>query len=448
MSKKNLRRPLAAILVAATVAAALATGFVPAGSAQQGAAQKAASVNPKTAAIREATAEVLQEASEIRQLKVLRPVESGAQSRADIEQMLVRNLEENTTPEEMRASELALKKFGLAPADFQLRPFIISLLTEQVAGYYDPKTRHFWLADWIDLDGQKPVMAHELGHALQDQHFNLRRFEDWPRHDSDAELAAHSLVEGDATVLMMHYVRRSPLRALAMLKSMASSGTSTVQFDKAPRALRETLIFPYEQGASWAAHVYDRGGWELISKAYTQLPKSTEQILHPEKYFKAELPVEVAMLPDVSSSLGKGWKAADHDVNGEWGYYLILDQYLNSKDESRRAAAGWGGDRYVLYTGPASGDVMVAHSSVWDTEADAVEFYDAYVKRTLLRYPSARKWTPAEGFAGAAWTTPEGNVVMERRGARILVAEGVPDTGAAYEAFKALWKNPEGATRK
>ncbi|HEX5706567.1 MAG TPA: hypothetical protein VFX96_04695 [Pyrinomonadaceae bacterium] len=445
MSKKNLPPRFSTFLAVAGVAFALVAGVVPVGSAQQGAAQPAA-VNPKTAAIREATAEVLKEASEIRQLKVLRAVESGAQTRAEIEQMLVRNLNENTTPEEMRASELALKKFGLAPADFSLRPFIISLLTEQVAGYYDPKSQRFYLADWIDLDGQKPVMAHELGHALQDQHFNLRRFEDWPKHDSDAELAAHALVEGDATVLMMHYVRRSPLRALAMLRSMTTSGASTEQLDKAPRALRETLVFPYEQGAMWAAHVYARGGWPLISKSFTELPKSTEQIIHPEKYFAGESPVAVVAPADVTSKLGKGWKRADHDVNGEWGYYLILDQYLNAKDESRRAAAGWGGDRYVLYTGPTGADVMVAHTSVWDTEQDAVEFYDAYLKRTALRYPDAKKWMPAN-WRGAAWTTSEGSVLVERRGARVLVAEGVPASNA-LDLFNALWKNPAVAKRK
>src|SRR5215216_861594 len=207
---------------------------------------KPAAVNPKTAAVREATAEVLRETSDLRKLPVLRQVRSGAQSRSEIEQMLVRSLNESATPEEMSASEATLKKLGLVPADFQLRPFIIKLLTEQVAGYYDPKTQEFNLADWIDLDGQRPVMAHELTHALQDQHFNLRRFEDWPRHDSDAEMAAHALVEGDASFLMMQYVAREPARQLAFLKSMMSGGaTASEKIDKAPRVLREQMLFPY-----------------------------------------------------------------------------------------------------------------------------------------------------------------------------------------------------------
>jgi hypothetical protein len=220
-------------------------------------------------AVREATVEVLQETSELRKLSILRPVRSGAQSRAEIEQMLIRNLNQSASAEEMHASELVLKKLGLAPADFQLRPFIIKLLAEQVAGYYEPKTQEFYLADWIDIDGQKPVMAHELTHALQDQHFNLRRFEKWPKHDSDAELAAHSLVEGDASFLMMQYIVRNPARQLAFMKSMgATAASATEQIDKAPRVLRETLLFPYYQGMAWVAGVYKQGGWEAVSAAY------------------------------------------------------------------------------------------------------------------------------------------------------------------------------------
>ncbi|HEY6122697.1 MAG TPA: hypothetical protein VIV66_22275, partial [Pyrinomonadaceae bacterium] len=117
------------------------------------------------------TIAVLKETSEIRELSILHPVKSGAQSRTEIEHMVVRNLEEQTTPAEMHGTEVLLKKLGLVPADFQYRPFIINLLTEQVAGYYDPKAQQFYLADWIELEGQKPVMAHELTHALQDQHF-------------------------------------------------------------------------------------------------------------------------------------------------------------------------------------------------------------------------------------------------------------------------------------
>ncbi|HEX8284720.1 MAG TPA: hypothetical protein VF588_15260 [Pyrinomonadaceae bacterium] len=422
---------LAAALVAAVVGAA---AVAPAVTAQRA---RPAAVNPKTAAVREATAEVLAETSQLRKLPVLRQVRSGAQSRAEIEQMLVRNLNQSATPEEMAASEATLKKLGLVPADFQLRPFIIKLLTEQVAGYYDPKTQEFYLADWIDLEGQKPVMAHELVHALQDQHFNLRRFEDWPKHDSDAELAAHSLVEGDASFLMMQYVSQSPARQLAFLKAMMAGGSgSSDQIERAPRVLRETLLFPYLQGTSFVTQVYKRGGWEAVTAAYKTLPQSTEQVLHADKFHAGEAPQKVA-LRDVSASLGKGWRMADHDVEGEWGLYLLLDEFLQSADASKRAAEGWGGDRYALFLGPnRAADVVVAHKTAWDTEADAREFFDSYVRRTTKRY-GVEPFEVAES-GRHVWKTKEGVAAVELIGSAVVIVEGVPDGVDAKSLLRLL----------
>jgi hypothetical protein len=412
-------------LALALAASALALSLAPAGAAQRAATRRVPkAVNPKTAAVREATAEVLKETSELRKLPVLRQVRSDAQSRADIEQMLVRNLNRSTTPEELRMSDLELKKLGLVPPDFELRSFMIKLLTEQVAGYYDPRTGEFHLADWIDLDGQKPVMAHELTHALQDQHFNLRRFENWPKHDSDAELAAHALIEGDAMVAMTQYVLRSPLRQLAMLKSMLLGGGSTEVYNSAPRVLRESLVFPYVQGSAWAGEVYRRGGWEMVSASYKQLPQSTEQILHPEKYFAREAPTKLAV-KDISAALGKGWRLGDHDVNGEWGYYLVLDEFLQSKADSQKAADGWGGDRYSLYTGPRPTDILLAQKTVWDTEQDAREFFDAYARRTSKRY-GAEPSEPSDP-ARRTWATKEGGVLIQLSGKSVTILEGVPE---------------------
>lgn len=437
----------------------------------------------RNASIVEATDAVLKETSEIRELAILRPVKSGAESRADIERMLIRNLDKQTTPAEMHATELSLRKFGLVPANFQYRPFIIKLLTEQVAGYYDTRAQQFHLADWLDLEGQKPVMAHELTHALQDQHFNLRRFEKWPDGDGDAELAAHALIEGDATLAMTFYMVKNPMLALAFRKSLGAGGISTEQYDQAPRAIRETLIFPYLKGAEWATQVYKRGGWKAITKAYTTLPLSSEQILHPEKYFSYELPVKIT-LPDLTGLLngskqqkvnstqqlanrgqqrrpsgrqvGKrrrpppkppiptAWRLIDSDVNGEWSYYLLLDQFLSSITESKRAAAGWGGDRYDVYEGP-KGQVFLAQLTAWDTENDAHEFYDAYVKRTKERYKdgkpvgvSGAESTRSEAQNLSVWATSEGVAVVQLRGSRVVVLEGIPQ-GVDYHALlKAL----------
>jgi hypothetical protein len=465
MSKRIF--PLLALALAFGVAAA---ALVANRSAQARSSQRAsvATTSARNAAIVAATAEVLQETSEIRELSILRPVKSGAQSKEAIEQMLIRNLNEQVTPAEMRATELSLRKFGLAPRDFRFRQFFIKLLTEQVAGYYDPKLQRFHLADWLEVEGQKPVMSHELTHALQDQHFNLRRFEKWPHGDSDAQLAAHALIEGDATLAMTIYMAKNPLVALAFSRSILS-GTPTEQFDQAPRAMRELLIFPYLQGSAWATQLFKKGGWAMVSGAFTKLPLSTEQILHVEKYFNYERPVKI-VLPDLTPLLNggtagvprarsartasrgssvkqqsnpSGWRFVDSDVNGEWNYYLILDQFLKTPQESKRAAAGWAGDRYAIYEGP-NDQVLLAQLSAWDTESDAREFFDAYVKRTMLRYADAKESetqnSKQETRDEYSWQTGEGAVTVELRGSRVLILEGVPDRVSADGLRETLWR--------
>jgi len=443
----------------------------PTGSSQQ--SPQANTTSARNAALIAATSEVLKETSELRQLAILRPVQSSTQSRLEIERMLIKNLDEETTPAQMHAAEVTLERLGLAPPDFHYRALMLRVLTEQVAGYYDPKSGEFHLADWIDLDGQRPVMAHELTHALQDQHFNLRRFERWPKGDSDAELATHSLIEGDAMLAMSIYVANNPLRALAFLKSLGTTGMSSQELDKAPRALRETLLFSYQEGINWTRNLYKQGGWDRVSKAFTELPQSTEQILHPEKYFDHEAPVKIR-LSDMTGLLNKlaheaarealpastggssaqaTWKRLDYDVEGEWGFYLILDEFLKSPAESHRAAAGWGGDRFAVYEGP-TGEVLFVSLSTWDTENDAREFFDAYVRRTGLRYPTATQaddpQTPSleiETGNRKLFRTSAGTVSIELRGARVVVVEGLPDYLASKDLLRAVWQSGESSRK-
>jgi hypothetical protein len=481
----------------------------PASSSQQ--SPQANSTSARSAAMIAATSEVLKETSEIRQLAILRPVQSSTQSRAEIERMLTKSLDEETTPGQMHATEVTLKRLGLAPPDFQFRAFMLRILTEQVAGYYDPKTGEFHLADWIDLDGQRPVMAHELTHALQDQHFNLRRFNHWPKGDSDAELAAHALIEGDASLAMTLYVTNNPLRALAFLKSFEKTNVASPELDKAPRALRENLLFAYLEGIKWTTTLYKQGGWARVSRAFAELPQSTEQIMHPDKYFAHEAPVKVT-LPDITdllnsgtaqssevkgrrseasrfagsadvpsapsakrepsvgasrtpevgatdlrsvslasaggSSTQVGWKRIDYDVEGEWAFYLLLDEFLKSPTESRRAAAGWGGDRFAVYEGP-KGEALFCSLSTWDTENDAREFFDAYAKRTGLRYPSATqldltelqsRTSELETRYRKSFLTSAGRVMIELRGNRVAVLEGLPDRTDPGALLRTLWQ--------
>ncbi len=437
MSKQNTR---VVALSAMLVMTALAADYVASAGAPSPQNAGAATSTTRNAAIVATTVAVLKETSEIRELPVIRPVKSGAQTRSEIERMIVRNLDEQTTPAEMFATESGLKKLGLVPAEFRYRDFVIKLLTEQVAGYYDTKTQQFYLADWIELEGQKPVMAHELTHALQDQHFNLHRFENWPKGDSDAELAAHALIEGDAMLAMTLYMARNPLVALAFVRSLGSNTNSSEQLKQAPRALRESLVFPYEQGAEWATRVYKRGGWAAVSESFKNLPQSSEQILHPEKYLEHEAPVKVS-IPELRATLGTGWKRLDYDVNGEWSYYLILDQFLANTVESKRASAGWSGDRYLLYQGPRTGDFLMVQLTVWDTPEDAREFFDAYATRTGKRYPDATLEATDE-TTRKSWHTAEGRVMQEIRENRVLILEGVPGNVNLRTLTSTVWNQP------
>jgi len=428
MSKK-----ISAALALLSLFFLLASSFLPLGHAQT------AGVSPaRNAAIVSTTAAILKETSQLRQLAILKEVKSGAQSRDDIQRMVIKNLDADTTPAEMHASEVLLKAFGLAPKEFGYRAFLIKLLTEQVAGYYDPKAQQFYLADWIELEGQKPVMAHELTHALQDQHFNLKRFQKWPKGDSDAELAAHALIEGDATLAMTHYMAKNPMIALAFLRSLGDAETVSKEFKQAPRALRESLLFPYEEGSQWATRLYNRGGWELVSEAFTKLPQSTEQILHADKYFAYEAPQKIA-LPEFAAVLGPSWKRIDNDVNGEWGCYLVLDEFLNDAVESKKAAAGWGGDRFELYETGKPDEIFVAQLTAWDTPNDAREFFDAYAKRTSRRYAQEAQST-TENVDRMDWETPTGRVSIQLRGSRVAIVEGVPANANVNTLFKMIWQ--------
>ncbi|HKG47419.1 MAG TPA: hypothetical protein VKB02_11865 [Pyrinomonadaceae bacterium] len=410
----------------------LGTGiFLPKGQAQTGAA-----TNSPHASLVATTAAVLKETSEVRELSILKAVKSGAQSRAQIERMIIKNLDAETTPAEMHAAEVVLRVFGLAPKEFAFRSFLIKLLTEQVAGYYDPKAQQFFLADWIELEGQKPVMAHELTHALQDQHFNLKRFENWPKGDSDAELAAHALIEGDATLAMTLYMAKNPLVALAFIRSLGAQEAATEQFKQAPRALRESLLFPYEEGSAWATQLYKRGGWELVSHAFSKLPQSSEQILHAEKYFSYEAPQKLT-LPDFKSVLGPAWKRIEYDVNGEWGCLLILGEFLDAA-EAKQASAGWGGDRFALYETDKGDEFFVVQLTAWDTPLDAREFFDAYAKRVSKRYPDAKESKATDDRI--EWQTSSGGVALELHGSRVAIVEGVPASKDTDKLLSSIWQ--------
>lgn len=433
--------------------AALALALVLMAGPGAGAHQGAASIKKADAAALNATDEILKTVSRLRELTVKHMVKAGFKSKDEIEASVVRDLDANTPPEEFDATQKTLVKLGLVRKDFRLRDFIVRLLREQVAGYYEPKTKEFYLAAWLPLSDQKKVIAHELVHALQDQHFNLRRFERWPKGDSDAELALHALVEGEATLVMIQYdfeqqgmrldmTKIGPLTDRLLEADTSEDDPKYPVLSSAPNVMRENLQFPYVYGTGFAQAVLKDLSWQGLDRAYDSLPTSTEQIMHPERFLARDNPVKIE-LPDLAASFGQDWKQSAADVNGEFGYQVILSEFI-PKPAARQAATGWGGDRYALYENKANGAAALVEYTTWDSAIEAKEFFDAYAERTEKRYKVGR---PADATQGPrVYETTEGLASIELRDKDVLIVEGAQARDQLARVSARAWQSKK-ATR-
>ncbi|HTG17343.1 MAG TPA: hypothetical protein VK747_18980 [Blastocatellia bacterium] len=403
---------------------------------------------PDAAAALSATEEILKTVSRLRALDIKHSVKSGFKTKDEIEQSVIHDLDEKTPAGEFEATQKTLVKLGLISREFRLRDYVVQLLREQVAGYYEPKTREFYLAAWLPLADQKRVIAHELVHALQDQHFDLKRFDDWRKGDSDAELAAHALVEGEATLVMIEYdfdqqglqLDVAKLGALAeglLEQDNDSDAKNYPVLAGAPRVLKENLQFPYLYGAGFVAAVLKGHSWQTLDDSYASLPASTEQIMHPDKFLARDNPVKIE-LPDLVAMLGKDWKQEDADVNGEFGYQVVLAEFI-SKRKAGTAAAGWGGDRYALFENKSTCATVLVQYTVWDSASDAKEFFDAYCERTEKRY-KVNNPMDASGKA-RVYETSEGLVSIELRDKDVVIVEGAKDGEQLARLSGRLWQS-------
>lgn len=428
--------------VALLLALALFTASV------SGAWQGPASITKPDAAALKSTDEILKIVSRLRALDIKQNVKSSFKTKDEIKLSVIKDLDESTPREEFEASQKTLLKLGLISRTFDLRDYVVQLLREQVAGFYDPKTKEFYLAAWLPLPDQKRVIAHELVHALQDQHFNLRRFDRWPKGDSDAELASHALVEGEATLVMIEYdfeqqgmkfdiTKIGSLTDSLMDQDNDGDAKNYPVLANAPKVLKENLQFPYLYGAGFVGAVLKNRSWQALDSSYERLPASTEQIMHPERFLVRDDPVKID-IPDLASTLGPDWKKADADVNGEFGYLVALAEFIPKRD-ARTAAAGWGGDRYVLYENKATGALLLAQYTTWDTENDAKEFFAAYAERTGKRYTPSK---PLELNAGlSVYETNEGLAAIELRGKDVVLIEGALSRDQLARLSATIWKS-------
>lgn len=379
----------------------------------------------------------------LRGLETRRPIARGVLSRDEIGRKLQERIAKEYTSDEIRIESRLLKRLGMLPPDVDYQGLLLSLLQEQVAGFYDPFARQLYIADWLGIDLQRPAMAHELQHALQDQHFDLKSFATPIKDDGDRQLGRAALVEGDGTAVMMEFVAQShgfdvanlPDRVIEQLGKQIASGAMDQSpiYSRAPRFLRETLLFPYFAGMQFIyALKREGGGWKRVDEAFKAPPESTEQVLHPEKFLGKEHPVAVTAA--ALSSLAPR-KELRKDVLGELELRVLFAGSMDD-GEAERAAAGWGGDRLVVYGEPGDEGkpVVVLDLSTWDSEEEAQQAESAF-KVVMARgakgsgSPSAPSVIERDGEAFA----------VERRGREVLALFGVPAAQRAAVSEEA-WK--------
>ena len=244
-----------------------------------------------------------------------------------------------------------------------------------------------------------------------------------------------AVVEGEGLGLMLEYVL-NPVGAsfldipdiVRMQKNQMEEARQRFDvFRRVPAFFQEALLFPYVQGARFLQHHVRRIGWGGVDRLYADLPRSTEQILHPEKYESPRDDPTHVEPPPLPSGLGGRWDRIYRNVLGEFMLRLVLDEFLE-ESLARMAAAGWDGDSVQLYQGP-DGELALSIRSVWDTETDAVEFFDAYRSLIRLKYQQAKpREAPGEAPAQRLWRTETDTLFLERVGQRVdLVEATVPE---------------------
>ncbi len=394
-------------------------------------------------------------------LPIKKQVKRRLTSRDEVVGYLTKHMKDEDV-KRLQRSELVLKKFGLLPRDFDLEKLLVSLLREQVAGYYDPKTKTVNLLDWVPMEEQEPVMAHELTHALQDQAINLNRWmkkgekdlaeirkdptpEDIENDEMDS--AREAVVEGQAEAVMLEYelapagrsIADSPDLVETMETQMANGTDDSKVFKDAPIFLRESLTFPYSYGLKFVVTLMEKGGKQkAFAAVLANPPRTTRQIMQPETYMSGEK-IEPMRVPEFKRDF-KDYIKFDIGAMGEFDVAVLIEQYAG-KELSDRLYPAWRGGYYYAARpkNDAAAPLGLMYVSRWSSAEKAAEFAEIYARSLKQRYKKAEENGPAyaqeakrnpedklEGLTGRhSWNTQEGTVVIEEKGDTVLVSESL-----------------------
>lgn len=370
---------------------------------------------------------ILHELSEITGMKVHHAVPCAFITKADVNKFLKGRVHDVAKPEEIRAEELTLKKFNFVPPDFDLAKNTVDLLTEQAAAFYDYHKKKLFITESDSTESEEPVLAHELGHALADQNYNLAKFIKRGEKNDDGSTARLAVMEGQATWLMSEFLARqngqslkdSPQLVDMMAKLSDSSGGQYPVFEREPLYLRATLVFPYTKGMLFQNSVTQRDGIASFGEVFMHAPVSTQQILHPEKYFTGVQPTD-PKLPEFK--LPHSYKGLVGGVLGELEHRILIEQATTAA-RADEIAPHWRGSNFELVEDKAAKRVVLFYAAEWDTEEAARQYFAVY------RVSMQRKWkkmTLATDFPDAiTGEGDDGRFETRRTGATVTSVEGL-----------------------
>jgi hypothetical protein len=398
-------------------------------------AQADANSNPE---FLRAADEVLAQMSQLLSLPIKEPLKKSLRSKQEIRAYLIREEKEDRDEAQRYADRKALEAFGLIPKDFPLDSFMLDVLTEQVAGLYDPKTKEFYIADWIPADEQRSVMSHELTHALEDQSFHIESWIKAARPNDDAELARQSVSEGSALAAMVDYTLRDQkigVRELPDVSLLIRSGAieemdKDPNLAKAPRIIRDELLFPYLAGTTFSQDFLKaHNGWGDIALIFQNPPDSTQQIIHPDLYLSGVKPVPVT-LPEWKGLVPADWKLLEENVMGEFGFGEVLKQFLG-QERADTISSSWAGDRYAVFEDAKTKNTPLVFRLALDNADDAARVFGQYSEALEQKYNSGKELLRRPNFF--QFQTDTGGVYLRCVAAQCLVVEG-----ASRETYEAI----------
>jgi hypothetical protein len=367
------------------------------------------------------------ELAQISGLKLHHPVPCDFISKEKVNEFLKKRVKDVSSPEELRAEELTLKKFGLVPPDFKLADTTVDLLTEQAAAFYDYDKKKLFITDTTSSENQEPVLAHELSHAIADQNFNLGRYIRQGRKSDDGSTARLAVMEGQATWLMSEYLARKlgqSLRsspALARMMSRVTEGGSQFPvFDQAPLYLRLTLVFPYTDGMIFQNDVLAHDGDQAFAEVFRHAPITTQQIIHPEKYFDHTDPTSPE-LPD--PRLPPGYKPLVGGTLGELDHAVLLEQFVG-KPRAQEIAPHWRGSNFELRERKKDAGLVLLYAVEWDSQEIARAYFLAYRQALEKKWKTMRIASDDPDLLTG--TGDDGRFELRRQGAIVTSMEGLP----------------------